>query len=539
MQLPNPSNWWTGWRENDLASCARIFWTWLIARTLVWPLVVFFAVPNPPMDVIEVLMWGREWQFGYHKHPPLSAWLAEIFFQASGESLFGVYLGSYVCVALTMWAVWRLARELLSPSLALLAVFAMEAIPLYGWLSFEFNCNVVLTACWAHCILWLFLALKTQSFRYWALFGVSVGLGFLTKYSLAFLAMPILAFLLIDPRARRVWATPGPYLAGCVGVVIISPHLIWLASSDYSPASWALRRTESEKRTPTGGFEDPDVPPTMMPRRAWDRLENPANFLGNQLLYLAPLGLLFAFGLKGMRPADSDDDAFNRRFLASLVLGPFGLLLALSLAMGFELRGMWGMPIWAFAGLAGICFWNVRPARETRLIAAFAGCMAVFTLVMIGQGQILPTVRGKTTRLQFPGRQLAEEVTRRWHVHEAGPLPATLGGFWLAGNVSVHSAERPTTYASPYPDRPTGPTYASPWRNDDMIQSKGGVILWDAHRYGPGLPASLRRRFPSARLEEPIRFASERFPRSRPAHIGIALILPAPDGRAAKQDASP
>src|SRR5262245_13576440 len=78
---------------------SRIFLGWVTLRTLAWSIVLFLLQASPSLDVIEMLTWGRYWQWGYHKHPPLPAWIAEFAFQVSGGSLFGVYLASYLCVA--------------------------------------------------------------------------------------------------------------------------------------------------------------------------------------------------------------------------------------------------------------------------------------------------------------------------------------------------------------------------------------------------------------------------------------------------------
>ena len=44
-----------------------------------------------PYDMLENLYWGKEWQLGYDKHPPLFAWISYAFFKLCGsvpESLF-------------------------------------------------------------------------------------------------------------------------------------------------------------------------------------------------------------------------------------------------------------------------------------------------------------------------------------------------------------------------------------------------------------------------------------------------------------------
>ena len=47
--------------------------------------------PNLPLDLIEALIYGREWQLGYDKLPPLPWWLVEIADRLAGHD-FAYYL---------------------------------------------------------------------------------------------------------------------------------------------------------------------------------------------------------------------------------------------------------------------------------------------------------------------------------------------------------------------------------------------------------------------------------------------------------------
>src|SRR5262245_19600046 len=62
--------------DREARVCTVFFWAWLGGRTLVWTLLTTLMLESVPLDVVELLYWGREWQWGYHKHPPLPAWLA-------------------------------------------------------------------------------------------------------------------------------------------------------------------------------------------------------------------------------------------------------------------------------------------------------------------------------------------------------------------------------------------------------------------------------------------------------------------------------
>ena len=113
---------------------------------------------------------------------------------------------------MSFWAVWRLARQLLPPRTALLAVCLLECCPFYNVESDTLNNNVGLYPCWALAILLLHRALTTRGSGAWIGVGVCLGLGMLTKYSTAVLAVTMLGFGGLHPQARKSWRTPGPYL---------------------------------------------------------------------------------------------------------------------------------------------------------------------------------------------------------------------------------------------------------------------------------------------------------------------------------------
>ena len=56
----------------------RIVRAFLTVHVLIWWLLPALLQHNLPLDVIELLAWGREWQIVYYKHPPLPAWILEV-----------------------------------------------------------------------------------------------------------------------------------------------------------------------------------------------------------------------------------------------------------------------------------------------------------------------------------------------------------------------------------------------------------------------------------------------------------------------------
>ena len=81
------------------------------AHLFLWTLFPALFLSAAPLDVVEGYLWGHEWQWGYHKHPPLASWLLEGFLQIGGGP-WTAYLLSQLCMIIGFWAVWSLARPM-------------------------------------------------------------------------------------------------------------------------------------------------------------------------------------------------------------------------------------------------------------------------------------------------------------------------------------------------------------------------------------------------------------------------------------------
>src|SRR6266851_5685500 len=60
------------------------FGGFLALHFTVWTALPALLYANLPLDLIEALIYGREWQVGYDKLPPLPWWLIEAMHRAFG-----------------------------------------------------------------------------------------------------------------------------------------------------------------------------------------------------------------------------------------------------------------------------------------------------------------------------------------------------------------------------------------------------------------------------------------------------------------------
>ena len=137
---------------------ALAVWIAALAQAALWTLVPTLFYAGPPGDLPFVLAIGNELQLGTYLGPPLAFWLAEGAYVAAGNSLFGVYLLSQICVVVTYWAVFALGRAIVGAQHAALAVLLMVGISAFTVPTPDFGPVTLTMALWAVILLHYWLA---------------------------------------------------------------------------------------------------------------------------------------------------------------------------------------------------------------------------------------------------------------------------------------------------------------------------------------------------------------------------------------------
>ncbi len=485
----------------------RLFWFWLIGRSVVWIAAIVASHPNAPIDLVEWLSWGGVWQWGYCKHPPLPAWLADAAASLDPGHVWPVYVLGYAILALMFVAVWKLAREYLPAPLALAAVICQDGQIYFTNDGAEFSNNIVLDAGWAWLVFCTHRAVFRRSTGWWFGVGVALGLMLLTKYTIGLPVLVLAGFLIVTYSTRPIWRTPGPYLAAIVALALFAPHAVWLVRHDFVTVTYASERTSEP-----GGWEQ--------------HLFNPGQFALGQALHLMPVFFILMPLLSWKRRPESSTP--ERRFLAWAILGPFVFLLVLSLTTRFALREIWGSPLWSFYGI-GLLVYFRRGDAELRLRpvairwAIVASLLLFYTVAKQVAG---PALTGRPERPHFPGRALADEVNRRWG-EKYGNLPPIVGGEgWRAGNICCYSAHRPGLYSSGHMDYLAMKPEHSPWTSDADLNERGGAIVWNAEVIGNDTIDDLKSRFPQIEFQLDVELPFEIWGGRKTTRVGLAFVPP-------------
>ena len=205
---------------------------------------VFAALLPLSADEAYYWLWSKHLAAGYFDHPPAIAWLIAAGTAVFGDTSLGVRLAGIVLSVPATWFVWQGALAVVKDErrAALAALFfnltLMASVEL---LAATPDMPSVVTGAafvWALCKLQ-----QTGNGRWWLAVGVAAGLGLLSKYSMLFLGLGTLIWLLADGRARKWLMTPWPYLGGAIALALFAPNLLWQARHGWETFVFQFSRT--------------------------------------------------------------------------------------------------------------------------------------------------------------------------------------------------------------------------------------------------------------------------------------------------------
>ncbi|MDQ2841672.1 MAG: glycosyltransferase family 39 protein [Acidobacteriota bacterium] len=178
-------------------------------------------------DELQFLDDARHLQWGYTAYPPLTAFAGRVAIALFGISPQAFRFPNALVSALSLGLLGLLARELGGRRPAqLLALFA--GLPVAFLLSSVLQYNTFDYFAWGLMALFTAYLLRTGDERFWIGVGTAAGIGVLSKYSIAFPIVSLVAALLLLPSQRRHLRSRWFYFGALTALLIASPNLVWL-----------------------------------------------------------------------------------------------------------------------------------------------------------------------------------------------------------------------------------------------------------------------------------------------------------------------
>ncbi len=403
----------------------NIFYIFVITHLVFWTLVPSLTNQNLPLDTIEALAWGSNLDWGFNKHPPMSAFFPEVFFQIFGSQDWVYYILSQIFVIISFYYVFKFSKEFFNNDLlSLISVLLIEAIYFYNFTTPEFNVNVCQLPFWSLTVYfsWKIYTSKEIKFADCFLVGLFAAFGFLSKYLFIYLLVSIdllFIYLIFFKKERKF---DFKYLIIIeVFLVVLVPHLIWLNNNDFITISYGLART---------GLEQSSL---------LDHIKYPIIFLLKQVGILIPFFILLWLLVKKIK--------FNLKFkdkklIFLLVINflPIFLMFLTSLFIGSKVRTMWMTPFYLFFGTLFIYLFQAQ-INLKKLKPFMIGFVFFFFLSPALYAYV--SISKDNKRTDYPGKEIAIKTQYAWDQQFNSSINVVLGDEWSAGNLSYHLKSRP------------------------------------------------------------------------------------------------
>lgn len=221
-------------------------WARAVAITLAAGLLRLVVAALTPLFPDETYYWeySRHLAFGYYDHPPLIAWVVRLGTLIAGHTPLGVRLGPVLLGTVGALFLAASGRRLAGDAAGMWLAAAFAAMPLASGLVLATPDAPLLAAAAAtlYCVIRsLQSPIGTRgALLWWCAGGAALGLAVASKYTAVLLPLGLFAGLLASPLRARL-ATPGPYVATGIAILVFSPVVFWNAANDWISFAFQLR----------------------------------------------------------------------------------------------------------------------------------------------------------------------------------------------------------------------------------------------------------------------------------------------------------
>ena len=427
------------WRRPFLAWLDGIERGWAIPFLIVsfaaaWWLFLVIAYQSGDLhaDALETWTLGREFAWGNAKHPPLMGWVAWLWTRVFPLTDWSFQLLSMTNAAAALFAVDLITRRFVRGDARAVVLMLLMLTPVYQFYAQRFNANSVLLTIWPLATYCHLRSFETRRIGWSIATGVLAALAMLGKYYSVFLIASFALATFAHPRRAAYFKSAAPWLSTLVGLVVLGPHLHWLALNDGQTLTYPLRQQGGF------GFRHSLGEATMfllgiaaalaVPAIAWTL--SAGRRLGRFFsdLHALPSGLVLLFWV----------------FVGTIVLPPIT-----ALALGTNMPSIWAAQGLFLPVILIVCGASFTLERFFVVnLAAWVAGSAIIAIVVAAPIHAIQR-NGVSPNERTYYRLAALELTKRWHQATDLPLAQVSGDDGLAFATAFYSPDHPR-YSRPF-----------------------------------------------------------------------------------------
>jgi 4-amino-4-deoxy-L-arabinose transferase-like glycosyltransferase len=437
-------------RERTAVAC-------IIGFVVAWTLYAVIAKGSQDVhqDVGELIGWSREPGLGYN-HPPLAVWIVTLWFTVFPRADWAAYLLATTNAGVTLWICWKLFGDWLDETKRVVALAMLALVPLYTFRALIYNANTVMMPIWAAATLFFLRAWRDRRPADAALAGACAGASMLAKYWSVYLVVALVLAPLLTPGRWRFLRSAVPWIAACAGLLVLAPHLAWIASGGASTFAFAQ---------------------DMLGTNASAVSKSVSYVLGVVAYIAAPIVIMVL--LRPPRSAVRDmllPQAPERRLVILVLVIALVLPAVVNLARPVRLTPIWTIPNWALLPVVLLASPMVAVSREAA-VRILAAALALPIAAVIVAPVVALTIHylgraDQNTRY----RLTAEAITATWRSATTQPLRLVGGDHESLNGVALYLADAaPLGVFKPH---------NAPWIARERIATQGIALVCPVEQTG-------------------------------------------------------
>jgi len=181
---------------------------------------------------------ARDLEWGYVVYPPVTALLGRIELTLFGTSLVGYRFFAALACGIMAVLTGLMSRAMGGGRQAMLVSAFAASIGGSVFFTGSFMSYMSFDLLWWVAVAWCVARLlESGNARWWLGIGTFIGLGFMTKYTMAFFVAALLGAMLLTPN-RRYFRSPWFWSGVALTLLIVAPNLWWQYQHHFVSLAW-------------------------------------------------------------------------------------------------------------------------------------------------------------------------------------------------------------------------------------------------------------------------------------------------------------
>ena len=177
-------------------------------------------------DETHYWQWSKNLDWSYYSKGPFLAWAIAISTSIFGDSIFAVRFPNILTYSIFSLIFYLFIRKEFSALSALISWIALRSILIFSQMGFLMTTDAPAALFWLLALVSAYTAIFKNKENYWILFGLFLGIGMWSKYTLAFLYPSIAIFLLISKRLNILFSKKF-FVGAFTFILSLFPILYW------------------------------------------------------------------------------------------------------------------------------------------------------------------------------------------------------------------------------------------------------------------------------------------------------------------------